>query len=171
MAGAGAPESWPPTSAPNRAGLVAGNRERLGLAPDALSVVVADGTAPPFGPAVFDRVLVDAPCSGLGSLRRRADARWRIDAEAPARLAAIQTAILDGAAPSVRPGGTLVYSVCTLTAVETTAVADRFELDHPGWEALPIPGDPWRPWGAGALLLPQTAGTDGMALFAWRARG
>lgn len=156
---------------PKRAGLVAGNRDRLGLAPEALSVVVADGTAPPFGPASFDRVLVDAPCSGLGSLRRRADARWRIDADAPARLAAIQSAVLAGAAPLVAPGGTLVYSVCTLTTAETTAVADRFVLEHPDWEVLPVLGEPWQAWGTGALLLPQTAGTDGMALFAWRAPG
>lgn len=151
-----------------RAGLVAANRERLGIEAASLPVVVADGSRPPFAPASFDRVLVDAPCSGLGSLRRRADARWRIDADAPTRLAEVQVRLLAGAAPLVVPGGTLVYSVCTLTAAETTAVADRFASDHPDWTVAEVPGSRWRPWGTGGLLLPQDAGTDGMAIFAWR---
>ncbi len=67
-----------------RARLVAANAQRTGAA--SVSAVVADGTAPPFRYDAFDRVLVDAPCSGLGVLRRRADARWRIDAEAIERL-------------------------------------------------------------------------------------
>ncbi|MBX3313475.1 MAG: rRNA cytosine-C5-methyltransferase [Actinobacteria bacterium] len=153
---------------PARAGLVASNRERVGLAADALPVVVADGTAAPFGRGTFDRVLVDAPCSGLGSLRRRPDARWRIDEAAPARLAALQDRLLASAADLVAPGGVLVYSVCTLTRAETTGVADRFAEGHEGWRPLPTPDGPWRPWGTGALLLPQVAGTDGMAIFAWR---
>lgn len=154
-----------------RAGLVAANRSRLGIGAADLSVVVADGTAPPFPPASFDRVLVDAPCSGLGSLRRRADARWRVDDAAPARLARLQTDLLTAAAALVRPGGVLVYSVCTLTAAETTDVAEH--AGRPGgpvagWSSLAPPAG-WRPWGGGGLLLPQDAGTDGMALFAWRA--
>ncbi|MEZ5180747.1 MAG: hypothetical protein R2702_02555 [Acidimicrobiales bacterium] len=153
---------------PARAGLVRANAERLGLAGDALQVVVADGQHPPFGAGTFDRILVDAPCSGLGSLRRRPDARWRIDAEAPERLARLQVALLEAAAPLVRPGGALVYSVCTLTRAETVEVASTFEAAHPGWARLPAPGAPWSPWGGGALLLPQVEGTDGMALFAWR---
>ena len=68
-------------------------------------------------------VLVDAPCSGLGVLRRRADARWRIDAAAVERLPAVQTRLLAAAADQVAIGGRLVYSVCTLTSAETTAVA------------------------------------------------
>lgn len=154
---------------PGRAGLVAANRERLGLSAPQLSVVVADAARPPFPDFGFDRVLVDAPCSGLGSLRRRPDARWRVDADAPERLARLQSAILVAAAPLVRPGGTLTYSVCTLTAAETTGVADRFGSAHPDWSSVPAPGAPWRPWGSGALLVPQAADTDGMALFTWRA--
>jgi 16S rRNA (cytosine967-C5)-methyltransferase len=152
-----------------RAGLVVGNAERVGLARGELPVLVADGTRPPFGDASFDRVLVDAPCSGLGSLRRRPDARWRLDAHAPERLATLQAALLDAAAPLVRAGGTLVYSVCTLSVVETTAVADDFTDAHPGWEAVAGLDEPWEPWGSGSLLLPQSAGTDGMALFRWQA--
>ncbi|MCU1373689.1 MAG: putative rRNA methyltransferase [Actinomycetia bacterium] len=154
---------------PARAGLVAENRGRVGVAPSQLQVLVADGTRPPFAPASFDRVLVDAPCSGIGSLRRRADARWRIDGDAPVRLAQLQRRLLASAATLVRPGGTLVYSVCTLTAVETTGVADAFTAAHADWTAADVPGHPWVPWGSGALLLPQAAGTDGMALFRWQA--
>ena len=153
----------------SRAGLVVENRDRLGLDASAVPVVVSDGTRAPFAPGSFDRVLVDAPCSGLGSLRRRPDARWRIDATAPERLAQLQTALLEEAATLVRPGGTLVYSVCTLTATETTAVADAFAATHPGWTTLDGPGAPWEPWGSGAVLLPQTEQTDGMALFRWQA--
>jgi 16S rRNA (cytosine967-C5)-methyltransferase len=155
-------------SRPGRAALVVENRERVGLDAEQMPVVVADGTHPPFAPGSFDRVLVDAPCSGLGSLRRRPDARWRLDADAPERLAELQHRLVAAAAGLVRPGGTLVYSVCTLTAAETTGVADRFADTH-GWDPAPVPGDPWRPWGSGALLVPQAAGTDGMALFRWQA--
>lgn len=152
----------------SRAGLVVGNRERVGLTPQTVPVVTADGSAPPFASGTFDRVLVDAPCSGIGSLRRRADARWRIDAEAPERLSALQSTLLESASGLVRPGGTLVYSVCTLTKVETIVVAERFAAAHPDWIALDVPGDPWDPWGSGAILLPQTVGSDGMGLFRWK---
>ncbi len=153
----------------SRVGLLVENRDRLGVVAARLPTVVADGTRPPFLPASFDRVLVDAPCSGLGSLRRRPDARWRIDAEAPARLAALQVRLLAAAAELVAPGGTLVYSVCTLTAVETTSVAEAFGASHPGWTVADVPGDPWQRWGSGAILLPQAVGTDGMTLFRWQA--
>ncbi len=158
-------------SRPGRVGLVQANATRLGLGSERLSVVTADGTRPPFVPQSFDRVLVDAPCSGLGSLRRRPDARWRIDADAPERLGRLQAEMLAAAAPLVAPGGRLVYSVCTLTAVETIEVAERFTEAHPTWTVLApaatsVP--PWQPWGDGALVLPQSAGTDGMALFAWQ---
>jgi 16S rRNA (cytosine967-C5)-methyltransferase len=152
---------------PGRAGLIAGNARRVGLDAAQMQTVVADGRRPPFAPATFSRVLVDAPCSGLGSLRRRPDARWRIDAAAPERLARLQSELLEAAAPLVRPGGSLTYSVCTLTRAETVAVAEAFAAAHPDWTAAPPPADPWIPWGSGALLLPQAAKTDGMAEFTW----
>lgn len=151
-----------------RVGLIAGNAERVGLSRDQMQVVAADGTRPPFADGSFDRVLVDAPCSGLGSLRRRPDARWRIDADAPARLSGLQTRLLAAAAPLVAEGGSLTYSVCTLTAPETTGVAAAFAASHPGWTVVDAPTEPWIRWGTGALLLPQTAETDGMAVFTWR---
>lgn len=158
-------------SRPARVRMVVENRDRLGLAAHQVPVLVADGTRPPFAPASFDRVLVDAPCSGIGSLRRRPDARWRLDPQAPDRLADLQGRLLDAAALLVRPGGTLVYSVCTLTVTETVGVAEAFAHEHPGWTAAPVPGEPWKPWGTGAILLPHVADTDGMALFCWRAPG
>ncbi len=150
-----------------RVGLIAGNARRVGLEPDQLQAVAADGLRPPFADGSFDRVLVDAPCSGLGSLRRRPDARWRIDAAAPDRLAQLQVGLLHAAAPLVAPGGSLTYSVCTLTVPETTVVAEAFAAAHPDWPPGAPPGEPWVPWGSGALLLPQAAETDGMAVFTW----
>lgn len=154
---------------PARAGLVAGNAGRLHLGN--VGVVVADGTAPPFRTGRFSGVLVDAPCSGLGVLRRRPDARWRVRPEDVDRLAALQRRLLCSAAPLVRPGGVLVYSVCTLTGAETLQV-DRWLAEAlpeaSGWAVEPPPGAPWEPLGRGALLLPQAAGTDGMYVLALR---
>ena len=147
-----------------RAGLVSGNAARLGLA-DRVAVVAADGARPPFRGAVFDRVLVDAPCSGLGTLRRRPDLRWRVDPPSVERLAALQRRLLTAAADLVRPGGTLVYSVCTLTATESIEVDDWIARARPDLVPNDPPGAPWEPWGRGAVLLPQTGGTDGMCLF------
>jgi 16S rRNA (cytosine967-C5)-methyltransferase len=110
---------------PARARLVVANRDQLGVT---LPVVVADATASPYRDGAFDRVLVDAPCSGLGVLRRRPDARWRIDADAPDRLAALQVRILEDAGRLVAPGGALVYSVCTLTHPENQGVVDAVDL-------------------------------------------
>lgn len=155
---------------PARVGLVAGNARRTGTA-ERVHAVVADGRRPPFAPATFDRVLVDAPCSGLGVLHRRADARWRVTPESVDRLARLQAELVLAAADLVRPGGLLVVSVCTLTARETTGVDSVVADLRPDLEVLPPPDDPWRPWGRGALLLPQVAGTDGMAVHRYRLPG
>jgi 16S rRNA (cytosine967-C5)-methyltransferase len=127
-----------------------------------VDLVVADGRRPPVRAGSCDRVLVDAPCSGLGVLRRRPEARWRIEPDGIAGLADLQVELLVAAAHAVRPGGVLVYSVCTLTKAETCEVADRALERLDGFIVLDPPGDPWRPWGRGALLLPSVAGTDGM---------
>jgi 16S rRNA (cytosine967-C5)-methyltransferase len=84
------------------------------------------------------------------------------------RLAALQRRLLTAAMPLVRPGGTLVYSVCTLTRDETTDVDRWLAKGHPHLTPLPRPGAPWMPNGRGAVLLPQTAGTDGMYVLALR---
>ena len=143
-----------------RVRLIDGARHRVGL--PWLFPVVADGRRSPLVHATFDRVLLDAPCSGIGVLRRRADARWRLQADAIDELAALQRDLLAAAAPLVRPGGVLVYSVCTVTAAETIAVDNWARDALAQFRALDPSGPPWRRHGRGALLLPQDAGTDGM---------
>ena len=66
------------------------------------------------------------------------------------------------------PGGALVYSVCTLTSAESVGVDEWLAGERPDLVPLEPPGTPWEPWGRGAILLPQTAGTDGMCLFRYR---
>jgi 16S rRNA (cytosine967-C5)-methyltransferase len=84
--------------------------------------------------ATFDRALVDAPCSELGTLRRGPDARWRARPEELERLPALQLRILEGAARALRPGGQLVYATCTLRSEENEEVALAFEEAHPEFE-------------------------------------
>jgi 16S rRNA (cytosine967-C5)-methyltransferase len=153
-----------------RAAVIAENVTRIGL--DNVATVVLDGLRPPFPPSTFDRVLVDAPCSGLGVLRRRPDARWRIQPDDVARLAGLQRRLLDQALTLVRPGGLVVYSVCTLTEAETTEIDRWAQSVHPEAEAVaPAVGDAWEGVGRGARLVPQAAGTDGMYLLALRWMG
>ncbi len=159
---------------PGRVRLTAGNVARLGRR---LPLLVADGTAPALRPGSADRVLIDAPCSGLGSLRRRPDARWRIDAEAPERLRRLQVDLVRAGLSLLAPGGVLTYSVCTLTDAESHDVlaavtgvgvlAEESPEDVAGdFEILAPPGGPWRSRGQVAELLPDD--TDGMRLFRLR---
>jgi len=145
---------------PGRIRLVASARDRLGLG--RVLPVVADGRSLPLRRACADRALVDAPCSGLGVLRRRAELRWRIRQDDLPRLVELQRDLLRGAAEAVRPGGVVVYSVCTLTGDETTGVDASAERELPQLVADPPPGAPWRPRGRGAVLLPHDSGSDGM---------
>ena len=86
----------------------------------------------------IDRVLVDAPCSGLGTLRRNPDLKWRQTPKAVAEFAARQSAILAGAARLLKPGGRLVYATCSLLAAENEEVAEAFTVGHgTDFEALP----------------------------------
>jgi len=155
---------------PTRAGLVAKNAERMGYH---LPVVAADGVAPPFLVGSFDRVLLDAPCSGLGALRRRADARWRITSKDVEELASLQKGLLAASASLVKPGGVLVYSVCTITAAESTehGVPAGFDVvGRAGDDGLPPLGDHWADFGIGHRVLPHHADTDGMVLIRYRRR-
>jgi 16S rRNA (cytosine967-C5)-methyltransferase len=101
--------------------------------------VAADGTAPPFNQA-FDRVLLDAPCSNLGVLRRRPEARWHWTPEKTAALAARQRELLEGAATALKPGGRLVYATCSAESEETLDVVRGFLARHPEFRLDP-PGD------------------------------
>jgi len=84
--------------------------------------VVADGLTPPWAPASFDRVLVDAPCTGLGALRRRPESRWRRVPADVDGLAPLQRGLLASALDSVRPGGVVVYATCSPVLAETRDV-------------------------------------------------
>lgn len=162
---------------PKRVRLIRSNRDRLAVR---LPIVVADAANPPFAPGSVDVVLVDAPCSGLGSLRGRADARWRIDADAPERLARLQTELVLAGLDLVAPGGTLVYSVCTLTAVEGRGVLNAvLAASAAGGEAIQVldgPGGPWETDDGVSTLFPLApsgsnggaSGVDGMLLFRLR---
>jgi 16S rRNA (cytosine967-C5)-methyltransferase len=154
----------------DRVALLAATVARLALA-GPLAVVAADATDPPFAPASADAVVVDAPCSGLGALARRPDARWRARPADVDRLAGLQRRILAAAAPLVRPGGQLVYAVCTTTGAETTAVDRWFTAAHAAFEPESLGAAVWRPWGSGGLVLPQDHGSDGMAVFRYRRSG
>ena len=151
---------------PTRIRRVTAARDRLRL--DHMFAVVADGRNLPLRDGSGDRVLVDAPCTGLGVLRRRAELRWRIRAEEVPRLVELQRALLRAAARAVRPDGVVVYSVCTLTEAETTGVDAWAEHALPELVADPAPGSPWRRRGRGALLLPHDVGTDGMYVLSLR---
>jgi 16S rRNA (cytosine967-C5)-methyltransferase len=95
-------------------------------------------------PVLFDRVLVDAPCSNTGVLRRRVDVRWRLRPEDLGRQAAAQLSLLERAASRVRPDGTLVYSTCSIEPEENTEVVAAFLTRHPEFartaERMIIPG-------------------------------
>ncbi len=130
----------------------------------------------------FDRVLVDAPCSGTGTLRRNPDLKWRQTAEQVQGLSEMQRKILDAAAPLVRPGGVLVYATCSLLAQENGDVQQAFSAAHPEFEVI----DPVQQLSAvgvelpadaacqssdglpGLQLLPHRHNTDGFFAAIWR---
>ncbi len=120
---------------PARVGLIRQGVDRLGCR--GVHPRVWDMTRPPdwLAPASLDAVLVDAPCSGLGVLRRNPEVRWRRRPDDPARMARLQQTLLERAADLVRPGGRLLYSVCTTTPEETEQVVGRFAAGHPDFVA------------------------------------
>ncbi|NOT34956.1 MAG: 16S rRNA (cytosine(967)-C(5))-methyltransferase RsmB, partial [Candidatus Eisenbacteria bacterium] len=124
-------EVWALDRAPERVTSLKGTVERLGL--QSIHVVEGDGRAYTF-PMPFDRVLVDAPCSGLGVLARRADARWRKGADSLVEMPPIQLELLAAGARRVRPGGVVVYSVCSFEPEETEQVVEQFLQQNPGFE-------------------------------------
>ena len=89
-----------------------------------MKVVAGDGVRPAWTPGSFDRVLLDAPCTGLGALRRRPESRWRRTPEDVEVLVTLQQLLLDTALDSVRPGGVVVYATCSPVVAETRAVVE-----------------------------------------------
>jgi 16S rRNA (cytosine967-C5)-methyltransferase len=124
------------------------------LNPNSETEALADWTAR------ADVVLIDAPCSGTGTWRRNPEARWRLTPARIERLVDTQRRLLSIAAPLVKPGGALVYIVCSLLDEEGAGQITRFLSGHPGWTAeQPIPFG--RPRGAGVRLTPAHDHTDG----------
>lgn len=116
----------------------------------------------------FDGILIDAPCSGVGTWQRNPHARWTTQAKDVGELAAVQQRLLGHAAPALKSGGRLVYAVCTLTRAETIAVAGAFSSTHPDFEPVPVfPSsgpDPRSP----VFLRPHEHNCNGMFIAAWR---
>ncbi|HLU63501.1 MAG TPA: transcription antitermination factor NusB [Protaetiibacter sp.] len=155
---------------PARAGLV-----RAALAPfldrsDAPEVVVGDGRR--FGDAAerFDRILLDAPCTGLGALRRRPEARWRKSPADLEELTGLQAELLDAAVAALAPGGVLAYVTCSPHLAETRAQTDAALARHPGLRTIDTPAVLTRvarvplglPAAPSAQLWPHRHGTDAM---------
>jgi 16S rRNA (cytosine967-C5)-methyltransferase len=139
---------------PGRARMVRDTAARLGVA-DRLHTVVGDGRCPPLRAGAADAALVDAPCSNLGSLRRRPEARWRHRPDEVPQLVALQLDLLQAAADAVRPGGTILYSVCTWTRAETDEVVDELLRRRPDLTVPP---------GGRRQLWPHRDGGDGIFL-------
>ena len=128
---------------PSRAQILSRNIERMGVRNAVVLSAMPDALAPRF-PAFFDRILVDAPCSGEGMFRRQPEARDEWNADAPRRCADRQMEILAQAAKMLRPGGTMVYSTCTFNDTENEGVLRRFLALHPEFSLVPfaLPGLP-----------------------------
>jgi 16S rRNA (cytosine967-C5)-methyltransferase len=161
---------------PHRAGLV---RRALEGQPGSWQVIAADGTRPAWRPGSFDRVLVDVPCTGLGALRRRPEARWRRRPEDVAGFAPLQRGLLREALRAVRVGGVVGYATCSPHPAETRAVvADVLRgVGGPAAEAEWIdarpllPGVPGLGDGPDVQLWPHLHGTDAMYLALLRRTG
>ncbi|MFN2543931.1 MAG: 16S rRNA (cytosine(967)-C(5))-methyltransferase RsmB [Actinomycetota bacterium] len=147
---------------PKRAGLINGVATRLGVP---VRVLAQDARRPALRGA-FDRVLVDAPCSGLGAARRRPELLWRPRRDNLSHLARLQVAIVSSVAELLRPGGRLVYSVCTFPRAETDAACDAILRHRPDLEPVDIAG----PDGPAPRirLWPHLHGTDAMFVAAFR---
>lgn len=148
---------------PHRAGLVA---KALDGNPGPYQVIAADGSRPPWRPGTFDRVLMDVPCTGLGALRRRPEARWRRRPEDLDGFGPLQRDLLRTALESVRVGGVVGYATCSPHLAETRAVVDDVLKAHPGAELIDarpmLEGVPGLGDGPDVQLWPHLHGTDAM---------
>jgi 16S rRNA (cytosine967-C5)-methyltransferase len=127
-----------------------------------IRLVLADGHHPPFGEG-FDAVLIDAPCTGLGTLGRHPDIRWRVKPDDILRQAERQRSLLAALAPLVRRGGRVVYATCSLEDEETTAVVLEFLERNPSYRLAPVPNwaGPWTGPDGFVRTLPEREPGDG----------
>ena len=139
-------EIWAVDRAEARLQRLQRNAGRLGLA--CIHTLAADAAElaerRPDWLGSFDRILLDAPCSGLGTLARHADARWRMTPEAIEELVLLQRRLLNALAPLLRPGGVLVYATCTVHPAENEERIAVFLAEHPGWQCQ----ERWQRWPA-----------------------
>jgi 16S rRNA (cytosine967-C5)-methyltransferase len=150
---------------PRRVALVRANAGRLGVP---VEVLAQDAERPALrGP--FDRVLVDAPCSGIGSARRRPELLWRPRKEELSQLARRQVAIASSVAALLRPGGRLVYAVCTFPRAETDAAADAIRRHRPDLLPVRIQGPEGR--AERVRLWPHRHASDGMFVAVFEREG
>ncbi|MFG3273870.1 RsmB/NOP family class I SAM-dependent RNA methyltransferase [Streptomyces luteogriseus] len=156
----------------HRAGLVA---KSLDGNPGPYQVIAADGTRPAWRPGSFDRVLVDVPCTGLGALRRRPEARWRRRPQDLEGFAPLQRGLLRTALESVRVGGVVGYATCSPHLAETRAVVADVLKQHPDTDLVDarplLPGVPDLGDGPDVQLWPHRHGTDAMYLALIRRTG
>ncbi|WP_409292181.1 16S rRNA (cytosine(967)-C(5))-methyltransferase RsmB [Peribacillus sp. SCS-37] len=148
--------------------------ERLGLTNIKTRVYNSKKVQEIFGLGQFSRILIDAPCSGLGVMRRKPDIKYTKTEKDIASLAGIQLELLNAAAPLVQKGGTLVYSTCTVEKEENENVAQRFLEEHPEYEEdlslrerLPLPAQPLVS-GHMIQVLPQDFGSDGFFIASFK---
>jgi 16S rRNA (cytosine967-C5)-methyltransferase len=117
----------------------------------------------------FDGILVDAPCSGLGTWQRNPHARWTTTETDVRELAALQLQLLENTHKALKPGGRLVFAVCTIARAETTEIVRAFSAAHPELEPLPLAGCPLNAGlPTGTFLWPHELDANGMFLAAWR---
>ena len=125
--------------------------EAMGVRPE---FVVADARSTDLGAGAWDRVLIDAPCTGIGTMRRRPEIRHRLRPDSPGKLGILQAELIEAGMQLLKPGGRLVYSVCTLFPEETVELVEHHDARPPD-----LPGVVW---GKGRLMGPNSTGTDGM---------
>jgi len=137
-----------------------------------IAPVACDATQrQPFNEASFARVLVDAPCSGTGTLRRNPEIRWRLNAADIGELSSKQTSILNNAAAMVGAGGRLIYSTCALEPEEDEMVVERFAKEHDEFAAVPLAAAHDLQTETGAIRTwPHRHGTDGFFVAAFERR-
>lgn len=150
--------------------LIQENAERLGVA-DKIQTKKLDASQvfEAFGADAFDRILVDAPCSGIGLIRRKPDIKYNKDNADFASLQAIQLEILDGVCQSVRKDGIIVYSTCTIIGEENFDVVDQFLKTHPNFELVPLDHERKDILKDGCILItPELYGSDGFFISRFR---